>query len=264
MPWPFHSNSCCRALSDHSPGSGKSRTLPPASTSPLSAPRAALPAAHKTRGSSSHHGPDGTHSWSWSISSSKPLQNTLTGQDTDSGVSRMKLEPLNLKIFQGFPLTPEEHSILEQSFSYSSNIWPFPHFRHEEKLIEGRFSFLLSPISGLIQCVWDRETSYFILIKEVITLCHTEGTQFLIEEETESNSHTNSHRCCLTVNLRVNVNKGERGPLILTWNTTRDFSSRYWEMDVPTTMPLSTRQQSLSETGTGFLQTCVSADKNLI
>lgn len=130
MPWPFLSASCCRAPSARSPGSGKSRTLPPASTSPLSAPRAALPAARKTHGSSSHRGPDGTHSGSWSISSSKPLQNTLTEQDTDAGVSRTRPEPRNLKSFQGFPLTPKECSIWEQSFSHSSNIWSFPHSRH--------------------------------------------------------------------------------------------------------------------------------------
>lgn len=49
------------------------------------------------------------------------------------------------------------------------------------------------------------------------------------------------------------MKKGERNSLVLTWNTTRDFSSRYWEMDVPTTAPLSTRrQQILSEASQTF------------
>ena len=73
------------------------------------------------------------------------------------------------------------------------------------------------------------------------------------------NSHTYSYPCYLTVNLRLNRNKGKRdfsrraGLLVLTWNTTRDFSSRYWEMDVPTTTPLSiTQQQILLEASDRF------------
>lgn len=86
----------------------------------------------------------------------------------------------------------------------------------------------------------------------MITFCYTEGTYFLLTEEMGSNSHF-SHPCYLTLDFTLNMKKGERNSLVLTWNTTRDFSSRYWEMDVPTTAPLSTRrQQTLSEASQTF------------
>lgn len=97
--------SLCQLLpapSAHSPGSGKSRTQPPAGTSPPCAARAALPAARKTRGSSSHQGPGGTQWWTWSTPSSKIPQNTPRAGDRLGG-QQDKVTATSLQRCPGFP-----------------------------------------------------------------------------------------------------------------------------------------------------------------
>lgn len=232
MPGPFLCASCCRAPSAHPPGSGRSRTLPPASTSPLSAPRAALPAARKTRGSSSHRGPDG-HSH---------------GADPHPAPNPPEHSQSRIRVPTDTSRTSHLGEVLFTQLWYLT----IPTLQTLRKTNWGKIQ--LSVISNKqlnSTCLRQRNLLFHSNDRSDPPVLYG-GDIVLAGRRKESNSHTNSHPCYLTVNLRLNVNKRERGALVLTWNTTRDFSSRYWEMDVPTTMPLSRKQQILSEPGDRF------------